>query len=191
MAAKQMRWTRVGILGFTATILAIAALLVLLGIRLAAASQAASATPVSPLVGHTAPDFAISVYNRSSGQTQRLADLRGHPVVVTFWASWCQPCQEETPILEAAYQKYAAQGVVFIGVDYEDKPDAAQAFLRQYGVTYPAGPDTSNGDSAIAYGVTGPPETAFVDRSGTVTQKIIGMLDDRTLDLTIQGLLKR
>jgi cytochrome c biogenesis protein CcmG/thiol:disulfide interchange protein DsbE len=191
MAAKQMRWTRVGILGFTAIILAIAALLVLLGVRLAAASQAASATPVSPLVGHAAPDIAISVYNGSSGQTLRLADLRGHPVVVTFWASWCQPCQEETPILEAAYQKYAAEGVVFIGVDYEDKPDAAQAFLRQYGVTYPSGPDTSNGDSAIAYGVTGPPETAFVDRSGTVTHKVIGMLDDRTLDLTIQSLLKR
>jgi cytochrome c biogenesis protein CcmG, thiol:disulfide interchange protein DsbE len=191
MAVKQMRWTRVGILGFTATVLAIAALLVLLGVRLAAASQAASATPVSPLVGHAAPDFAISVYNGSSGQTLRLAELRGHPVVVTFWASWCQPCQEETPILEAAYQKYAAEGVVFIGVDYEDKPDAAQAFLRQYGVTYPAGPDTSNGNSAIAYGVTGPPETAFVDRSGTVRQKIIGMLDDRTLDLTIQSLLKR
>lgn len=191
MAVKQLRWTRAGIVGFAATVLAIAALLVLLGFRLAAATQSASSVPVSPLIGHPAPDFSITVYNGTSGQTVRLADLRGHPVVINFWASWCQPCQEETPVLEAAYQQYAAEGVVFIGVDYQDKPDGALAFLKQEGVTYPSGPDTSGGDSAIAYGVTGPPETVFVDRSGTVTQKLIGMVDDRTLGLTIQSLLKR
>jgi cytochrome c biogenesis protein CcmG/thiol:disulfide interchange protein DsbE len=197
MAVKQIRWTRSGIVGFGAITLAIAALLVLLGVRLVAASQAvnsAGSGGISPLVGHAAPDLGITVYNGSNGsggKTLRLADLRGHPVVVNFWASWCQPCQEETPIVQAAYQKYAGQGVVFVGVDYEDKADAATAFLKQYGVTYPSGPDTSSGESAVAYGVTGPPETVFIDRTGVVRQKNIGMLDDRTLDLAVQGLLQR
>lgn len=190
MTSRQQRWTRVGILTFTTTVLAIAALLALLAIRLANASQAASSVPPSPLIGHAAPDLTITVLNGTNGEQVRLADLRGHPVVVTFWASWCGPCQEETPVLEAAYQKYQRQGVVFVGVDYQDTPSAALTFLRQYGVTYPSGADTSNGNSAIAYGVTGPPETAFVDRSGKVVRKLIGMVDDRTLDQSIQSLLK-
>jgi cytochrome c biogenesis protein CcmG/thiol:disulfide interchange protein DsbE len=188
---KQIRWTRTGIVSFAATVLAIAALLIMLGVRLAAASQAVTSAPLSPLVGHTAPDLGVSVYNGMPGEVLRLAALRGHPVVVNFWASWCQPCQEETPIVEAAYQRYAGQGVIFLGVDYEDKPNDAVAFLRQNGVTYPCGPDISGGNSAIAYGVTGPPETVFIDRAGTVRQKVIGMLDDRTLDLAVRTLLKR
>lgn len=190
MTVKQIRWTRGGIAGFAVAVLVAGALLAVLWARLLTAQHQVQSLPNSPLVGRTAPDFTLTVYNGTPGQKIHLADLKGHPVVINFWASWCQPCQEEMPIIEAAYEKYHGDGVIFVGVDFEDKPDAAMAFVRQYGVTYPVGPDTQNGDIAIAYGVTGTPETAFVGRSGAVAQKVGGALDDRTLALAIQNLLK-
>lgn len=190
MAVNHIRWTRRGIAGFVVTVLVVGVLLAVFWARLLTANQQVQALPSSPLVGHTAPDFTLTIYNGTPGQKIHLADLKGHPVVINFWASWCQPCQEEMPIIEAAYQKYRGDGVIFVGVDFEDKADAAMAFVRQYGVTYPVGPDTTNGDIAIAYGVTGTPETAFVGRSGVVTQKVGGALDDRTLEQAIQHLLK-
>lgn len=185
------RWTRPSIISFALTVLALGALLVMLWVRLLGAHQAAQNAPSSPLVGYRAPDFTLTVYNGTPGEKVHLADLRGKPVVINFWASWCDPCREESPLLEKAWQQHQADGIVFIGVDYQDKPDAAQQFLRQYGITYLTGPDTANGDIAIAYGVTGTPETAFVDRNGIVVQKVGGMLDDRTLANAIQQLLKR
>ena len=192
MAVKQLRWTSRGIVSFAVTVLAIGALLALLWVRLLAANQAVqSQPPASPLVGHQAPDFTVTLYNGAPGQRVHLADLKGKAVVVNFWASWCGPCQEETPILEAAWQKHQADGIVFVGVDYQDKPDAALAFLKRYGVTYPTGPDDPNGTISIADGVTGAPESAFIDRSGVVAQKVGGALDDATLERAIQAVLKR
>jgi cytochrome c biogenesis protein CcmG/thiol:disulfide interchange protein DsbE len=191
MVIKELRWTRTSVVSFAVTALAIAALLTMLWVRLLTANQALQTVTASPLVGHRAPDFTVTLYNGTPGQTLHLAALKGKPVVINFWASWCGPCLAEAPILEAAWQKYHGQGVVFVGVDYEDKPDAALAFLKQNGITYPTGPDGANGEIAIAYGVTGTPESAFIDRSGDVAQKVGGALDDRTLDLTIQRLLKR
>lgn len=191
MAVNQLRWTPRGIVSFAVTVLAIASLLALLWVRLAAANHVMqSQPPASPLVGRHAPDFTVTLYG-AAGQKIHLADLRGKAVVVNFWASWCGPCQEETPILQAAWQKHRGDDIVFIGVDYQDKPDAALAFLKQYGVTYPTGPDDPNGAISIAYGVTGAPETAFIDRSGVVAQKVGGALDDATLESAIQRVLKR
>jgi cytochrome c biogenesis protein CcmG/thiol:disulfide interchange protein DsbE len=190
MAPKGLRWTWRGIVGFVVTALAIGSLLTLLWVRLLAASQAAQVAPASPLVGHRAPDFTVTIMNGGSGEKIHLAALKGKPVVVNFWASWCEPCREETPILEAAWQKHQQDGIVFVGIDYEDKPNDALAFLKQYGVTYPVGPDDQNGSIAVAYGVTGAPETAFINRSGIVAQKVGGPLDDGTLERAIAALIK-
>ena len=186
----QIQWTRTRIVTCGVTVVVVGALLALLWVRLLAAGQATSTIAVSPLEGRAAPNFTVTLYNGTPGQKIRLADLKGHPVVINFWASWCDPCREETPMLEAAWQKYQKDGVIFVGVDYQDKPDAARAFMQQYGITYPVGPDDANGDIAIAYGVSGTPESAFVDRNGVVALKWGGMLDDRTLNQTIQKLLK-
>ncbi|HEY7782109.1 MAG TPA: TlpA disulfide reductase family protein [Ktedonobacterales bacterium] len=173
------------------TVLALAALLALLGLRLVAASQqVGSQPPPSPLVGHRAPDFTLAVLNGTPGQRVHLADLKGHPVIVNFWASWCQPCQEESPILEAAWQRYKANGIIIIGVSYQDKPADSLGFLKQYGITYLVGLDDADGAIAVAYGVSGVPETAFIDRSGVVAQKVGGPLDDATLAHAIQRILK-
>jgi cytochrome c biogenesis protein CcmG/thiol:disulfide interchange protein DsbE len=190
MVFGEPRWTRRGIVTFVVTVLAIGSLLTLLWVRLLAASQAVQSAPASPLVGHRAPDFTLPIWNGAPGAAEHLATLRGKPVVINFWASWCDPCREETPILEAAWQKHQKDGIIFLGVSYQDKADAAQAFMKQYGVTYPVGPDDQNGSIAIAYGVVGAPETVFVDRSGMVAQKVGGALDDGTLERAIDALLK-
>ena len=158
------------------------ALLILLLVQLQAAASGAGGNVGSPLVGHPAPDFTIKTWtwNDSTSVPVHLAAFKGHPVVVNFWASWCVACREEESFLEASWLKYQAQGVLFIGVAFEDTPQDGIAFLREYGVTFPSGPDTS-GAIAISYGVTGVPETVFIDRRGVVRQKVIGALDASSL----------
>lgn len=190
-APGLVQLSRRGLLTLGAAMVASAALLALLLTRLLAAGQAVNSAPAYALAGHRAPDFTISTWTWDSSPSQviHLAALKGHPIMINFWASWCDACREEEPVLEAAWQKYQSQGVVFIGVAYEDTPQAGIAFLRQYGVTFPSGPDP-NDTIAIAYGVIGVPETVFIDRHGTVVTKITGALDNGTLDRTLQALLR-
>lgn len=181
--------SRRGIVGLSATALASAALLLVLFLRLMSAGSAVSATSISPIVGHPAPNFAITTWNGTVGQQIHLADLKGKPVVINFWASWCDSCQEEQQLLESRWQQYQSKGVMFIGIAYQDKQDPGMAYLKQYGVTYPAGPSTSD-LVPVNYAVTGVPETVFVNSKGIVMSKSIGLLDDGSLDRSLQSLLK-
>jgi cytochrome c biogenesis protein CcmG/thiol:disulfide interchange protein DsbE len=171
------------------TVAASGALLLVLLARLIAASHNASSAPAYPLLGHPAPDFTVILWNGSNGQQLHLADLKGKPVVVNFWASWCDPCREETPRLESAYQKYASQGVVFVGLAYNDTPDHGRPFVDKYGVTYPVGPDP-DGATAVAYGVDGVPETVFIGRDGKIASRVPGGLSDEALESNLQAILK-
>ena len=94
-----------------------------------------------------------------------LASLRGKAVVVNFWASWCRPCKEELPVLEQTWQRYRNQGLVVVGVDAQDFTTDAKRFASRYGITYPIVHDAP-GSTVDRYGVTGFPETFFVDRRG-------------------------
>ncbi len=140
-----------------------------------------------PLVGHPAPDFTLTTWD---GKQVHLAALKGQPVVLNFWASWCDPCKAELPLLEHAWQSYHAEGVVFIGVNYQDQAQAAQQFLQKYHVTYPTGPDTS-GTMSAQYGVNNIPTTIFIDRAGIVQRGILGQIkNQQQLDADMQQLLK-
>jgi peroxiredoxin len=115
-----------------------------------------------PKLGAPAPNFTLR--RLDDGRKVDLASLRGKPVVLNFFASWCGPCKGEAPVLESAWQKYKSQ-VVFLGVDYHDVTSDGRKFLRVHDITYPTVQDGS-GDIADRYGVTGVPETYFIDARG-------------------------
>ncbi|MGH2370769.1 MAG: TlpA disulfide reductase family protein, partial [Chloroflexota bacterium] len=103
----------------------------------------------------------------------RLADRRGRPVLVNFWASWCPPCREEAPRLERLWREYRERGVAVVGIDVWDTERDARRFLREAGVTYPNGPDPG-GRIAMDFGVAGVPETVLIDGDGQIARKWIG-----------------
>lgn len=119
--------------------------------------------PAVPAIGGPAPSFSLRRID-AAGKLD-LASLRGKPVVLNFWASWCGPCKGEATMLEQASQKYRKQGVVFVGVDSRDVASDARRFLSRHGVTYASVQDGS-GMIADRYGVSAVPETYFIDRRG-------------------------
>lgn len=104
-----------------------------------------------------------------------LSDLRGTPLVLNFWASWCVPCQEEASTLERAWREQARRrGVLFLGLDMQDLTTDAGRFMSHYTIDYPNIRDPSN-DVARRYGVTGVPETFFISAGGQVVGHVIGV----------------
>jgi cytochrome c biogenesis protein CcmG/thiol:disulfide interchange protein DsbE len=142
---------------------------------------------VSPLVGKPAPNFTLAALNARSASTISLASFKGRPVVINVWNSTCAPCVQEAPLLQSQWQRVQnqGQGVVFLGIDFQDARSDGLSFLQKYGITYPNVLDAS-GSVAISYGVTGTPETIFIDRRGVVVQKVIGELTAQTLESTLQ-----
>jgi len=122
------------------------------------------------LIGEPAPPFRLVGLD---GQTTSLADLRGKLVLVNFWASWCIPCREETPLLEATAREYKARGLRVVGVIYQDSADAARAFEASYQLTYPSLLDP-DGRTAIDYGVLAIPESFLVDAAGVMRDRQLG-----------------
>jgi len=141
----------------------------------------------SPLVGREAPDFTISLLQ---GGELSLRELRGKFVVMNFWASWCYPaCWNEAPRLEAAWQRYKDQGVVLVGIVYQDTEGNARDFIAKHGKTYPNGMDVRS-RIAIEYGVYGVPETFFIDREGKIAHKHMGEISTEALTAQIEALLR-
>ena len=140
----------------------------------------------SPLVARQAPSFTLTLFD---GKVVRLADCRGKAVLVNFWASWCVPCRAEAAALESAWQKYMDRGVVFIGVNIQDKEEDARAFMREFGISYLNGRDES-GKVAIDYGVWGIPETFFIDPQGRITYKHAGELRSPIIGAKLDEALK-
>src|SRR6266567_6440637 len=134
-------------------------LLALLGSQLLVPAQNQSDAGSSPLIDHPAPDFTLAVLGPHAGSapTIHLASLKGKPIMLNFWASWCIPCQHEAPLLQATWQHVQSQGVVFLGIDFQDDHTQGLNFLHTYGITYPSVVDDT-GSTAINYGLTGVPE---------------------------------
>ena len=140
----------------------------------------------SPLVGRPAAAFTLTSFD---GAKLDLADLRGKVVVLNFWASWCYPaCYEEAPALERGWKSYRDRGVVVVGVDIQDKDEAARKFINDFRLTFANAPDPG-GKVSVDYGVYGVPETFFIDREGRIRAKHVGALSDQMFAEAIEPLL--
>lgn len=135
----------------------------------------------SALLGKPAPAFELPTLDGGSVDS---ADWRGEVVVVNFWASWCVPCREEAPELEAFAQRWQDRGVRLVGIVYNDEESEAIAFRDRYGLTYPQALDPG-GRAAIDFGVFGVPETYVISADGTVMAKLLGAVDAATLERVV------
>jgi len=185
----RRRWSRRRIIIFVTVSLLNVGLLALLASQVLTPASQATNTATSPLLGHPAPDFTLPMLSPHPVPLFHLASLKGKPIMLNFWASWCDPCKQEAPLLENTWQRTQSQGIVFLGIDYSDTQNNGLSFLQQYGITYPNVTDT-NGSVAINYGLTGVPETFFIDRHGKVVQKVIGELTEQTLQSNLQLILR-
>jgi cytochrome c biogenesis protein CcmG, thiol:disulfide interchange protein DsbE len=168
-----------------------AAVLVLLGlVGLFALSLRDRGQTVSSAVGSgtgpLAPDFSLPVLTGDGAV--RLSDYRGKVVVVNFWASWCEPCKNEAPLLEDWWRRYRDRGLVVVGIDAQDFRGDAREFAREYRLTYPLAFEGGN-DVSRRWGLTGFPETFVVDRRGRVREHLLGELSSEELRPVVMPML--
>jgi cytochrome c biogenesis protein CcmG/thiol:disulfide interchange protein DsbE len=136
-------------------------------------------------VGDRAPAFALTDLD---GHPVRLSDYAGRPVLLNFWASWCLPCVEEFPLLQAELEEHADEGLAVVGIVYRDRSEAARDFAEQHGAGWPQVMDPGEA-VARAYGVYGPPESWLIDPDGRVVSRQIGPYQAAELAADIDGLL--
>ena len=144
--------------------------------------------PPSPRQGFSAPEFSLEALD---GSVVTLSELRGQPVVVNLWASWCLPCQKEMPAFERAYEDYKDTGLLILGVNLtaQDSEATARAFVAEHGLTFPILLDR-DGKAARAYQVMGLPSTYFVDRDGIIQSVVVGgPLSEASIRSRIEDLL--
>jgi cytochrome c biogenesis protein CcmG/thiol:disulfide interchange protein DsbE len=140
-----------------------------------------------------APEFTLTLYDGYHGNTAgspvKLSDLRGKVVLINFWASWCIPCADEAPDLEAAYQLYKDKGVVFLGIDWLDNEADARNYLSKFGITFANGPDLQT-KIGPTYRISGVPETYIIDKQGNVRFTKISPVSVPELSAEFDKLLK-
>ncbi len=142
----------------------------------------------APPVGAQAPAFTLPLLD-SSGDVS-LASLRGHPVVLNFWASWCIPCKSEASVLEQYWLRYRNRGVRFVGIDFHDLPSDAHTFIRAHDLTFPMLGDGS-GNVTGSYGISQVPETYVVNGKGTIVAHFAGPVTDPAFAARFAAVLRR
>jgi len=135
-----------------------------------------NASAVVYAAGHRplAPEFTATTL---TGSPLSFSSYRGKVVVLNFWGSWCVPCREEAPALSAAAAQYQPSGVSFLGVDVRDTTASAEAFARNFHVTYPSISDTSSlitQDFTAVVPIAGTPTTLVIDRTGHIAGAVFG-----------------
>ena len=144
-----------------------------------------SRTPPQPARG-TARPFAVRTLD---GRTMRLSELRGRPVVLDFWATWCTPCRASMPHLSAMQGRYGTRGLVVLGLSVDDgTPQAVRRFADRLQVRFPVA--MASEGMLDDYGpIRSIPTTIFIDRRGRIVRRVVGYVDEETLDGFIREIL--
>jgi peroxiredoxin len=137
-------------------------------------------------VGSPAPDFELDDLD---GNRVKLSDLRGRPVVLNFWATWCGPCRVEMPAIEQVYQTYREQGVVVLGVDVQEPPAKVSEFVKNGNFSWRFALD-SRGEVMRQYRVVGLPTSVFIDKDGVFRDVVIGAAIRPTFEGKLSRLLQ-
>ena len=161
-----------------------AAVVALLGLLLAGLLRPSSAP--DPMAGQPAPGFTLRSLD---GGRISLAQFRGRPVVINFFASWCLPCRDEAPLLRQTAIDRAKDGVVILGIAYSDKEADTRRFRDEFGLGFPVLMDDEEARAAVQYGLSGVPETYFVDRQGQVVRRHKGPVDAAELEAGLKAIL--
>lgn len=137
-------------------------------------------------VGERAPTFVLRGLD---GRCVDLSALQGQPVMVNFWASWCNPCRREFPLFRDALRRHRAEDLQLVAVVYQDIPSDARRFANQFGADWPL-PVDPEGTAADAYGVRAIPQTFFIRRDGTIVSRLYGITSRRELEQELDGILR-
>jgi len=140
-----------------------------------------------PTPGKKVPDFTAPLLVGEGDLT--LSDLAGKPVVLNFWASWCAPCEDEAPLFKRAHEEYGDR-IAFLGVDIRDAHSDALEFVEDHGLTFPSVRDETMMVYAD-YGLTGQPETFFIDAEGVLVEHVPGPVDEESLFQMLDVLVRR
>ncbi|MDR1114262.1 MAG: TlpA family protein disulfide reductase [Candidatus Margulisbacteria bacterium] len=145
-----------------------------------------------PVLRKTRPaaDFTVPLV---SGSTRNIQELSGKVVFLNFWASWCGPCEDEMPSMERLYQKFKAQGLEMLAVNYQDEPEVVRDFMTEHKLSFPAGLDASGKITTRLYGVNAFPTTYIIDRQGRIIVRVIGSMEWDTPEImaALEVLLKQ
>jgi len=175
--AAVPRWVQIVVWVFLVGLLGIVAL----GLQRARTPMAEVGKPIPNL------SFAFyEGYEHAGSKEVKLSELRGQVVMLNVWASWCKPCEQEAPELEAFWQDYKDRGVVLIGIDYVDTPTGAYSYLKKFKITFPNAPDLKSEISSTLNRKMGVPETYFIDKKGVLRYVQVGQF---TSVEQIQGIL--
>jgi len=139
--------------------------------------------------GRRVPAPALTLPRLERRAEASLSDYRGNVVVLNFWASWCAPCRDESPLLQRWHRRIESRGGTVLGVDVLDVSSDARAFVEKYGLTYPMLRD-GGGDSGEEFGVRGYPETFVIDRRGRIVGVTRGPVDETDLRRQVLPLLE-
>jgi cytochrome c biogenesis protein CcmG/thiol:disulfide interchange protein DsbE len=162
-------------------VMVVVAVIGLLGFGLASKGESTIA------IGDAAPDKELPRLDGSG--TGRIADYRGQWVLVNFWASWCEPCRAEAPLLERFWRANRARRVIVLGIDLDDATDDARDFVDEFRLTYPQLRDGDGRERRDAYGMTGFPESFLVDPQGRLAAIRRGPVEERVLREEIQPMI--